>query len=118
MRIEDYLNTEEFKTREQLVKETGMTDRAIRQAISNLKKIRPVIYNSQTRGYRLAKDLNSFNTIKEAEEEYILIHHCINDIEARKRDFNKSERVYIAYQAKLEEEIFILKNETHIPSLY
>lgn len=56
MNIESYLNTEQFKTRQELVKETNMKDRAVRNQISNLKKIRPVIYNSQTRGYRLAKE--------------------------------------------------------------
>ena len=56
MNIESYLNTEQFKIRQELVKETNMKDRAVRNQISNLKKIRPVIYNSQTRGYRLAKE--------------------------------------------------------------
>ena len=115
MRIEQYLSTEEFKTRGQLVEETGMTDRAVRQAISDLKKIRPVIYNSQTRGYRLAKDYNSFNTVEEAREEYELIQHCINDIEARKRDMNMSERTYIAYKKQLEQQVIFLINERHIP---
>ncbi len=49
MKIEEYLNTEEFKTREQLVQETKMTDRAIRNQISVLKKTKAVIYNSQTK---------------------------------------------------------------------
>lgn len=114
MNIESYLNTEQFKTRQELVKETNMKDRAVRNQISNLKKIRPVIYNSQTRGYRLAKDIKSFNTADEAKKEKEQIQHCINDIEARKRDMNLSERTYIAYLKKLEEEIMILENENHI----
>lgn len=114
MKIEEYLNTQEFKTRGQLVKETGLTDRTVRQAISDLKKKRAVIYNSQTRGYRLAKDIKSFNTVEEAEEEKEHVQHCINDIEARKKDFNMSERTYIAYMKKLDEEIMLLENENHI----
>lgn len=114
MKIEEYLSTEEFKTRQQLVQETGMTGRFIRNQISMLKKKKPVIYNSQTRGYRLAKDIKSFNTAEEAKEELEQIQHCINDIEARKRDMNRSERTYIAYQKKLGEEIMILDNEKHI----
>lgn len=113
MKIESYLNTEQSKTRQQLVNETGSTDRAVRRAISDLKKIRPVIYNSQTKGYRLAKDIKSFNTVEEAKQEYEQIQHCINDIEARKRDFNMSERTYIAYKKKLEHEIMMLENEGH-----
>lgn len=114
MNIEEYLNTQEFKTRGQLVYETGLTDRAVRRQISDLKKVRPVIYNSQTRGYRLAKDIKSFNTVEEAEEEKEQVQHCINDIEARKKDMNLSERTYIAYLKKLEEEIMLLENENHI----
>lgn len=117
MNIENYLSTEEFKTRGQLIKETGKPDRTVRQAISELKKVKPVIYNSQTRGYRLAKNYNSFNTVEEAQKEYDLIQHCINDIEARKRDFNMSERTYIAYQKRLEQQIMILQNWEHIPRL-
>lgn len=113
MKIENYLNTEQFKTRQQLVKETGLADRTVRNQISNLKKIRAVIYNSQTRGYRLAKDIKSFNTVDEAKEELEQIQHCINDIEARKKDFNMSERTYIAYKKKLEHEIMMLDNENH-----
>lgn len=117
MNIENYLSTEEFKTRGQLVIETRLSDRAVRKQISELKKIKPVIYNSQTKGYRLAKDLNSFNTAEEAQEEYDLIQHCINDIEARKRDLNMSERTYIAYKKQLEYQIIVLKNANHIPML-
>lgn len=115
MKIENYLSTEQFKTRAQLVKETGFTDRAVRNAISELKKTRPVIYNSQTRGYRLAKDIRSFNTANAAMEELKLIEHCINDIEARKTDMNLSEKTYIAYLNKLNDAIVILSNENHIP---
>lgn len=118
MKIEDYLSTEEFKTRQQLMNETGMTDRAVRREISILKKKKPVIYNSQTRGYKLAKDIKSFNTAEEAKTEWEQIQHCINDIEARKSDMNMSERTYIAYKKKIEEEIMILKNQNHIPHIY
>lgn len=54
MKIENYLNTEEFKTRRQLVDVTKMTDRAVRQAISDLKKTRAVIYNSQTKRIQIS----------------------------------------------------------------
>lgn len=115
MKIEDYLSTEDFKTKQDLIQATRLSDRAVRNQISILKKKRAVIYNSQTRGYRLAKDIKSFNTAEEAREELEQIQHCINDIEARKRDLNKSERTYIAYQKRLEEKIMILENINHIP---
>ena len=115
MKIEEYLSTDELKTKQDLIEATGLSDRAVRNQISMLKKRRAVIYNSQTRGYRLAKDIDSLYTVKEAQEEIDLIQHSINDIEARKRDMNMSERTYIAYLKKLEEKIMILENENHIP---
>lgn len=105
MNIEKYLSTEEFKTRGQLAIETGKTDRVIRQAISNLKKTRPVIYNSQTKGYRLAKDLNSFNTAEEAQEEYDLIQRWLGNYETEERakevlqDILKHAQESISYHA-------------------
>lgn len=118
MKIENYLSTEHFKSRKQLVYETGLTDRALRYSISQLKKEKAVIYNSQTRGYRLAKDIQSIETLEEAEIERELIQHCINDIEARKADLNKSERSYIAYAKKLEDRIMLLRNMQHIPRIF
>ena len=117
MKIEDYLNTEYFKSRKQLMQETGLTDRAVRQKISDLKKEKAVIYNSQTKGYRLAKDIQSIETLEEASKEMDLIQHCISDIEARKEDMNKSERSYIAYLKVLESRIMVLQNMNHIPQI-
>lgn len=117
MKIEDYLSTEYFKSRKQLQQETGMTDRAVRNKISQLKKEKAVIYNSQTKGYRLAKEILNVETLEEAQEEMGLIQHCINDIEARKEDLNMSERSYIAYLKVLESRIIVLENRNHIPQI-
>lgn len=117
MKIEDYLSTEYFKSRKQLSRETGLTDRAVRNRISQLKKEKAVIYNSQTKGYRLAKDIEGIETLDEAQEEMGLIQHSINDIEARKADMNKSERSYIAYLKRLENRIMFLENINHIPQI-
>lgn len=117
MKIEDHLNTEYFKSRKQLIQETGLTDRTVRDKISELKKEKPVIYNSQTKGYRLAKDIESLETLGEAQKELELIQHCINDIEARKEDMNKSERSYIAYSKVLKNKIMVLENINHIPKI-
>ena len=38
--IEKYLNSHEFKTRKQLIEETGLSDREIRRQISELKNRR------------------------------------------------------------------------------
>lgn len=95
MNIEDYLSTDYFKTRRQLVNETGYSDRVVRDKISNLKIKRPVIYNSQTSGYRLAKNFEELSK-EDLITELRLIQHCCFDIEARKKIFNQQERTYIA----------------------
>ena len=94
--IESYLSDKEFTTREELVTKTGLSDRKVRQLISELKLLKPVIYNSQTKGYRLAKKPTEM-TIEEVIKEMNLAQHCVNDIESRKEVFNQQERVYIAY---------------------
>lgn len=103
MEIKDYLNDKYFKTREQLMKETGCSDSYIRSQISKLKKERCVIYNSQTKGYRLAKFIDDKKMKpKEIEKELELVQHSINDIQSRKRVFNQQLRKYIAYQKQVE----------------
>lgn len=108
--IEEYLNTETFTSRKELVAKTGMCDRAVRDKISNLKLEKPVIYNSQTKGYRLAKELSKLSR-EELIGEQLLIQHCINDIESRKEVFNQQERIYIAYMKELEKFLFRRTNE-------
>ncbi len=117
MKIEYYLSTEYFKTRKQLEIETGLNDRTIRKKISTLKKEKAVLFNSHTRGYRLAKNIEDIETLDEAKKEMNLIQHSINDIEARKRDMNMSERTYIAYLYKLKDKIMLLENMNHIPTI-
>ena len=94
--IESYLNNKDFTTREELVAKTGYSDRKVRQLISELKLVKPVLYNSQTKGYRLAKNPGEM-TIEEIIQEMNMTQHCVNDIESRKEVFNQQERVYIAY---------------------
>ena len=99
--IEDYLSTSEFKSKHELAKETGLTERAVRRKISALKLERPVIYNSQTKGYRLAKNFSGLSS-EEFKEELELIRHSKNDIMARTKVMNKQLRTYIAYEKAAE----------------
>lgn len=110
MNIIDFLSSEKFKTRQELVDETGLSDRVVRKKISDLKLVMPVIFNSQTKGYRLPKDLEKM-TYEELQEELKLIQHSINDLEARKRVFNNQERNYIAYIKRAEKMGFIIERE-------
>lgn len=117
MKIEEYLDTEKLKSRQQLSKETGLTERAVRHQISQLKCEKVVIYSSQTKGYRLAKPLQELATKEELEKEIDHVQHCLNDIEARKKVFNMQERKYIAYLKKAEQKKFFIENDNHIPRL-
>lgn len=94
--IEEYLCTDKFTSRQEIAGVTGLSERAVRSKISNLKLKVPVIYNSQTKGYRLAKDIKS-QTNEELRTEVELIKHCISDIQARKKVFDKQLQTYIAY---------------------
>ena len=103
MNIVDYLNDKEFKSKQQLMEETGLNERTVRAKISELKKTRVVLYSSQQKGYKLAKFIDTSNmTDEEIQDELERVQHCINDIKARKRVFNKQLRKYIAYQKKVE----------------
>lgn len=102
MRIEEFLSTDKFTSKLELMDLTGLSERAVRREISDLKLIKPVIYNSQTKGHRLAKRIEDLKTLDDVATEYAAVQHCIADIEARKRVFNMQERVYIAYLKKIE----------------
>lgn len=102
MNIENYLNDENFKTREDLSFETGLGDREVRNQINKLKKEKPVISSSKTKGYRLAKNIEDITLLDVAKSELGQINLCIGEIEARKNDFNKTEQIYIKYKYELE----------------
>lgn len=102
--IKEYLSTDKFKTRKELAEETGMSDRQVRNKISELKETDVVLFNSQTSGYKLAKRIEEMEP-EELEKEIELVQHCINDLEARKGVFNKQERTYIAYLKLAERKI-------------
>lgn len=117
MNIEDYLSATSYKTREQLIKETNMSDREIRRQISELKKRRVVIYSSSTRGYRLAKEIKSMSK-REYEEEINVVKHSLNENKSRIKKLKAQNRKYIAYIKKAEQLRMEQENENHIPSIY
>lgn len=103
MNIIDFLNDKEFKSKQQLMKETGLNERTVRAKISDLKKERVVIYSSQQKGWKLARFIDPKTmSNEEIENELEMVAHSINDIKARKKVFNKQLRKYIAYMKKVE----------------
>lgn len=111
--IKDYLSTEKYTTRKELVEATGFSDREVRSRISELKKKRVVIYSSQNTGYRLAKELKGL-TKEEREKEVDLVKHSLNDCKSRTTQLNKQKRKYIAYIKKAEQ---IALEENHIQGI-
>ena len=107
--IENYLNTETFTTRKELVAKTGMKDRVIRDKISNLKLKKPIIYNSQTKGYRLTKDLSKLNR-EELITEILEVQHSRNDIVSRIEVFSKQLEVYDKFLQEADR--FLLRRTT------
>lgn len=114
--IKDYLSTEKYTTRKELVEATGFSDREVRSKISELKKRRVVIYSSQNTGYRLAKELKSL-TKEEREKEVELVKHSLNDCKSRTTQLNKQKRKYIAYIKKAEQIVLEEENMNHIPRI-
>ena len=112
MNIKDYLKSNVFTSRKYISKITGKDERTIREKISKLKEKEPVIYNSQTKGYRLAKPILEMDLI-EIEEEIKAIEHCINDINARQRSYENYKQTYFDYleEAKGRKEELITKGE-------
>jgi biotin operon repressor len=114
--IEKYLNSHEFKTREQLQEETGLCDREIRKQISELKNRRVVIYSSSRSGYRLAKEYKSMSN-QQREEEKRQIEHSLNDKKSRVKVLKKQMRKDIAYLKKAEQIELEEQNYNHIPRI-
>lgn len=114
--IKDYLSTEKYTTRKELVEATGFSDREVRSRISELKKKRVVIYSSQNTGYRLGKELKSL-TKEEREKEVELVKHSLNDCKSRTTQLNKQKRKYIAYIKKAEQIALEEENMNHIPRI-
>ena len=103
MKIEEYLSSEKYITRKELVEKTGLSDREVRNQISELKKEKVVIYSSNNNyGYRLAKPIQSLNE-EERNKEKELITHSLNECKSRATILRKQMRKYIAYLKKLEQ---------------
>ena len=100
--IEEYLSCFKFTTRKELMEKTGLSDRSIREKISELKKRRVVIFSSSLKGYKLARELKSMSK-QEREEEIRLVTHSLNDCKSRTNQLNQQKRKYIAYLKKAED---------------
>lgn len=80
--IENLLSSNKFISKQEIMKITGLNERTIRNLVSKLKEKRVVIYNSQTKGWRLAKEYKSMSKIQR-EEEINQIKHTLEDKKSR-----------------------------------
>ena len=91
-----------------------------KESIEKLKEIfkekRVVIYNSQTKGWRLAKEYKSMSKIQR-EEEINQIKHTLEDKKSRIKALKKQMRKDIAYLKKVEQIELEEENYNHIPRI-
>ena len=114
--IEDYLSCFKYITKQEICEKTGLNERTVRDMVSKLKEKRVVIYSSQTKGWRLAREYSSMSKI-EREEELRQIEHSLNDCKSRTKQLNKQKRKYIAYLEKAKQIEMQEENYNHIPRI-
>jgi len=84
-------------TRQELIMLTGLSDREVRNRISELKEQSTILFNANESGYRRPKRIDTCSKeelLKEVDE----VNHCINYIRKMKKKYNKQLRTYIAYK--------------------
>lgn len=114
--IENFLSAVKYTSKQEIMDRTGLSERTVRELVSKLKKKRVVIYSSNVKGWRLAKEYTAMSTI-EREEELNQIKHSLNDCISRVKDLKKSMRMYIAYIKKAEQIELEEANYNHIPRI-
>lgn len=102
--IYDLIPNDTFITRSELKDLTKMSDREIRRIISEIKQEHTIISLSSNKGYRRVRSSDNM-TQKEILEEIEIIKHCINEINSRKKVYNKQLRQYIANLKVLQKHI-------------
>lgn len=93
--IYDLIPNDVFITRSELKDLTKLGDRQIRDIISEIKQEHTIISLSSKKGYRRVRSSDKM-TKEEILEEIDTIKHCINEINSRKKVYNKQLRQYIA----------------------
>ncbi len=102
--IYELIPKNEFITRSELKDLTNMSDREIRRTISEIKQEHTIISLSSEKGYRRMIDISQADQ-KQILKEIETIKHCINEINSRKKVYNKQLRQYIASLKVLQKQI-------------
>lgn len=102
--IYEMIPKNDYITRSELKDLVKMSDREIRRTISEIKQEHTIISLSSGKGYRRMINLDEANKeqlIKELET----IKHCINEINSKKKVYNRQLRQYIASLKVLQKKI-------------
>lgn len=102
--IYELIPKDRYITRGELVELTNLSDRQVRDFISTIKQEHTVISSSRKKGYRKMIDLND-SSKEQLNEEYQIIKHCINEINSRKKVYNKQLRQLIASLKVIEKKL-------------
>lgn len=102
--IYELIPKDDFITRSELKELTKMSDREIRRIISDIKQEHTIISLSSSKGYRRVRSSDDM-TQKQMLEEIETIKHCINEINSRKKVYNKQLRQYIASLKVLQKKV-------------
>ena len=114
--IENYLSCFKYTTKQEICEKTGLNERRVRDMVSKLKEKRVVIYSSQTKGWRLAREYSSMSET-ERKEELRQIERSLNDKKSRDKQLRKQMRKDIAYIKKAEQIELEEQNYNHIPRI-
>ena len=102
--IYELIPKNDFITRSELKDLTKLGDRQIRDIISTIKQEHTIISLSSQKGYRRMIDISKANE-EQIKNEIETIKHCINEINSRKKVYNKQLRQYIASLKVLQKHI-------------
>ena len=102
--IYELIPKNDFITRSELKDLTKLGDRQIRDIISTIKQEHTIISLSSKKGYRRMIDISQANE-EQIRKEIETIKHCINEINSRKKVYNRQLRQYIASLKVLQKKV-------------
>lgn len=102
--IYELIPKNDFITRSELKDLTKLGDRQIRDIISTIKQEHTIISLSSKKGYRRMIDISQANE-EQIKKEIETIKHCINEINSRKKVYNRQLRQYIASLKVLQKKV-------------
>ena len=104
MKFENLVPSDRYISKQELQDLTGLSERAVRQNLSDLKKQMVILSFSSGKGYRKVKPTEEM-TKEEMLIEQGEINHCLNEYKHRIKDLKKSMRKLVARAKVLDKEL-------------